>query len=294
MKLNLPTPLEKFIWRGHRFYIKRDDLLHEFCNGNKARKFFSLINSDLKDKTLISFGGNQSNAMLSLAYIAFFKKIKFIYITPSISSYLQENLVGNFLNAKNLSTEFVYCQKGSRIEDLQKKAIEIYQQNKNSIFIPQGGNFILAKEGIKILAQELLEDMKDLNSPIIFYVSGSGSSAGYLSEFIDNVFTIGVSGDDEYLKKIFSEMNLKNPPKILPLKSKPYFGKPDLRLKKIYEEWLELGIEFDLIYDILGWLCLYENIEYFRSNDIVFIHSGGTSGNASQMLRYENLVKKNL
>lgn len=67
-----PSPVEKLLVRDRFVYVKRDDLLrlpNSFLSGNKARKLYSLNNLQLSDfpKTVVSYGGPQSNAMLALA-----------------------------------------------------------------------------------------------------------------------------------------------------------------------------------------------------------------------------------
>ena len=58
--------MEPFKFEGNLFFVKRDDLIDPRFSGNKARKFHALfsIPSDRYD-TLVSYGGAQSNAMLS-------------------------------------------------------------------------------------------------------------------------------------------------------------------------------------------------------------------------------------
>ena len=70
------------------FWIKRDDCIHQYCNGNKARKFAGLL--DFTHKVWISYGGNQSNAMFALAYLASIKGVAFHYVMPSF----MESLLG--------------------------------------------------------------------------------------------------------------------------------------------------------------------------------------------------------
>lgn len=291
-----PSALQEVTWRHRKIYIKRDDLLHPFINGNKARKFKTLLEGHLQTKTIISYGGNQSNAMLTLSYIAKLKGYEFIYVTPPPSEILTQSMEGNFALAKQNGTKFEFYrppQGPSNVDILKNRALEISTIH-NGFFIPQGGSSEMAKKGISELALELQEDIKNLLNPAIFYVSGSGGSAGYLSEFLPCVFTTPAAGDGKYLKKIFSDMQLSSFPAILDLRQKIPFAKPDKRLWKIYEEWLEIGIEFDLIYDCLGWLCLEENLSDFDKREIVFIHSGGLSGNPTQIKRYEykNLISK--
>lgn len=290
MKLfNTPSPLQEAIWCNKKVYIKRDDLLHPFINGNKARKFKTLLEDNLKTKVIVSYGGNQSNAMLTLSYIAKLKGYEFIYITPPPSKTLEQSPEGNFTIAAQNGTKFEFyrhSKEPSNINALKYKALEI-SKIYNGFFIPQGGVCEISKSGISELALELEKDIKNLKNPAIFYTSGSGASAGYLCEFLPCIFTTPAAGDTTYLRQIFLDMKISSVPTLLDMKKKIPFAKPDIRLWKIYEEWIKMGIEFDLIYDCLGWLCLKENLNAFDGRDIVFIHSGGLSGNPTQIKRYE-------
>lgn len=281
-----PSPLQEAIWCDRKVYIKRDDLLHPFINGNKARKFKTLLEDNLKTKAIISYGGNQSNAMLTLSYIAKLKGYEFIYVTPPPSKTLEQSFEGNFALTAQNGTKFEFY-KPSNIDMLKCRALEI-SKIYDGFFIPQGGVCEISKTGIYELALELEKDIRNLKNPVIFYVSGSGASAGYLSEFLPCIFTTPAAGDATYLKQIFLDMKISSSPKILGIKQKIPFAKPDIRLWEIYQEWLKTGIEFDLIYDCLGWLCLKENLSDFDKRDIVFIHSGGLSGNPTQIKRYEH------
>ncbi|PAF53316.1 hypothetical protein BKH42_06785 [Helicobacter sp. 13S00482-2] len=285
-----PSRIERVIWQDREFYIKRDDLLHPFINGNKARKFKGLLELDLQKNLLVSYGGNQSNAMLTLSYISKLKNYKFIYITPPLPELLMRAPQGNYAIALKNGTEFEFYKppnKRSDVDALKQRAIEI-AQTYNGLFIPQGGACDLAKIGIKDLALELQEDTKNFKNPVFFYVSGSGASAGYLCDFLPSVFTIASAGNEKYLTELLLNIGISKLPNILGLQTKIPFGKPDIRLWKIYEEWLELGIEFDLIYDCLGWMCVKENLSIFKNKEIIFIHSGGLSGNPTQIQRYKN------
>lgn len=287
-----PSPFQEAIWCDRKVYIKRDDLLHPFINGNKARKFKTLLEDNLKTKAIISYGGNQSNAMLTLSYIAKLKGYDFIYVTPPPSKILEQSPEGNFALAAQNGVQFEFYKPAKEplnVNMLKCRALEISKAH-NGFFIPQGGVCEISKTGIYELALELQKDIKNLKNPAIFYVSGSGASAGYLSEFLPCVFTTPAAGDTAYLKQIFSDMKISSSPILLDIKQKIPFAKPDIRLWEIYQEWLKIGIEFDLIYDCLGWLCLKESLKDFNTRDIVFIHSGGLSGNPTQIKRYEHKI----
>ncbi|PAF44488.1 pyridoxal-phosphate dependent enzyme [Helicobacter sp. 11S02596-1] len=292
-----PSPLERYRWHSRDVYVKRDDLLHPILGGNKARKFEALLELNLRGKTLLSYGGNQSNAMATLSYIAKMRGCDFVYVTSPLSGYLQKFPQGNLAyaleNGMQLEILDVASDFPSTTEAIKNKALQIAKSlGEQAVFIPQGGACELAKKGIGRLALELRKDLAGLKNPAVFYVSGSGASAGYLAGFIPCVFSVNAAGDASYLKTLFENINAGMPEMILSPKTKIPFAKPDWRLVEIYREWLDLGVEFDLIYDCLGWLCVSENLKLFEDRDIVFIHSGGLLGNLTQKLRYQRRFQK--
>lgn len=273
------TPLQSFDFASRTIYIKRDDLLHPLFSGNKARKFASLLRLDLSDKTLISYGGNQSNALQSLSSLALLKGSKLIYFTTPFSKALLEESEGNFAYA--LSSGVVeFIQTPFPQEEAQNYAL----QNPQMLFIPQGGSVELAIEGMRELSEELKSQTAHLHSPIFFYSSGIGTASIALAQYGLEVWTaLGAGKIEDLLERVNAyERKLK----ILQSTFHTPFGKPHKRVWEVYEMWREEGIEFDLLYDCVLWVKLLENLEKFRDREIVFIHSGGLMGNITQEKRY--------
>ncbi|MCK5853675.1 MAG: 1-aminocyclopropane-1-carboxylate deaminase/D-cysteine desulfhydrase [Sulfurovaceae bacterium] len=280
------SPIEKRAFQGHEIYIKRDDLLHPSFSGNKARKFWHFLKQDYPHiKKVISYGSSQSNAMYSLSVLAKIKEWEFDYYTSHLSDYLKENLHGNFKyaleNGMNLIVDEEKPHKTS---------------NKEILFIEEGGRDFFAEEGLKVLANEILEwkekhNIKELN---IFLPSGTGTTALYLQKnIIDKVYTVPCVGDSDYLKKQFYmlEEDEQYHPNILEPSKKRHFGK---LYKESYNIWLklrqEMGVEFDLLYDPIGWITLLENPQIL-DKPLLYIHQGGLIGNESMLPRYERKYK---
>jgi len=271
------TPIKRVKFKGLESLVKLDYLTHPYFSGNKARKFYSLLKKDLPDiKKIISYGSIQSNAMYSLSFLAKMKSWDFDYYVSHIPSYLKVNPHGNYLEALKNGMRVIEGDYPKYFED-------------DELFIKEGGAFKGAKEGIKILADEIKEDIKDENISV-FLPSGTGTTALYLQKYLDiNVYTSPVVGGVEYLREQFLslEPNLKRYPVILDTKKRYYFGH---LYREFLQIWIELkectGIEFDLLYDPKGWLALIENIDMIDSK-ILYIHQGGLFGNVSMKKRYE-------
>ncbi len=285
------SPIEERFFQNQKIYIKRDDLLNSKFSGNKARKFYYFILKEFPDiKKVISYGSNQSNAMYSLSVLAKAKGWKFEYYTDHLSSYLKENPIGNYKYA---------IENGMRIIIGKGKPKREKLENKDTLFIEEGGREKNARVGIKILAQEIklwqqAQGIKNLN---IFLPSGTGTTALFLqkslfefdSRFQAKVYTVPCVGDSLYLKLQFVMLdnNLLKYPTVINPKKKYQFGK---LYKEAYDIWkrlkYEMGIEFDMLYDPIGWLTLIENSKILKKPTL-YIHQGGLIGNESMLERYK-------
>jgi len=288
MNLNLPSPLQSITFDKQHFYLKRDDLIASDFSGNKARKLYYFLQNDFPDiHKLISYGSAQSNAMYSLSVLAKMKGWKFEYFVDHISDYLKENPHGNYKGA---------VDNGMKI--IEQVGVGSCSYPKEVLFIEEGGRQREAEFGVKLLAEEIVQwqkenGIKELN---IFLPSGTGTTALFLQKHLPEnvVFTTPCVGDSQYLKKQFLELNeeINHHPRILTLEKKHHFGK---LYKENYKIWLKLqqqtGVEFDLLYDPLGWRVLLEHPEVF-SKPTLYIHQGGVLGNESMLPRYERKYNK--
>ncbi|MEJ2436486.1 MAG: 1-aminocyclopropane-1-carboxylate deaminase/D-cysteine desulfhydrase [Sulfurovaceae bacterium] len=299
-EINLPTPIESIVFRGHNFYLKRDDFISHDFSGNKARKLhYYLVNDFPHIKKLVSYGSNQSNAMYSMSILAKLRGWKFTYYTDHLSEYLKANPHGNYAKA---------LQNGMHISVIPAKAetqqyINLHAQdednNEETLFINEGGRDKEAGFGLEIMAKEIIDwqaasGIQKLN---IFLPSGTGTTALFLQKYLKQhgikVYTTPCVGDAAYLTKQFSLLEedtslyptIVNPPK------KWHFGK---LYKEHYKIWLELQksteITFDLLYDPIGWQVLMANLEKL-DGAILYVHQGGLLGNESMLPRYERRFK---
>lgn len=263
---------------NRRFWIKRDDCIHTHCNGNKARKFFSLLDST--HKVWISYGGNQSNAMLTLAYLASIKGVAFHYVMPSFYG----EPIGNLKMALSFGMTPYILPFGSSVVKLESYAKTLSYEN--ALFIPQGGSVNLAQKGMDTLAKELSQSIS--GSPIIFYTSGSGVGVVALKKALDSYFPNAslvvlacAKGD---LEQKFLAHSL-TPPLIL---QAPFaFAKPKREIWQMREYLKSRGLVCDLIYDSVGFCIIEKYLEKFIGRELVFIHSGGLLGDISQEQRYK-------
>ncbi len=284
------SPIQKIIFRDKTFFIKRDDLLDRDFSGNKARKFYFFFKNEFSNiKRVISYGSNQSNAMYSISLLAEIKGWDFIYFVNHIPSYLKENPIGNYKYA--LLNGMKIIEDREKVEKLKENSLSL---PKDTLFIPEGGHFREAEEGIKLLANEINSwaEENNIDNLKIFLPSGTGTTALYLQKYSNFlIYTTPCVGDSNYLKKEFFELEEeKYHPIILKPPKKYHFGK---LYKEFFDIWKELkretDIEFDLLYDPLGWITLlkyYQELKEENSTILLYIHQGGVLGNESMLNRY--------
>lgn len=281
------SPIESFTFHERNFFIKRDDLLHKDFSGNKARKFAYFLHFKTDKKKLISYGSNQSNAMYSLSVLAKKLGLEFHYVCNHIPNFLKENPIGNYKESLKNNMK-IYTNSNPELFAQRLK-------DEKSLYIKEGGAIKEAEFGIKMLADEINLWAKDKIYDI-FLPSGTGTTALFLQKNTHlKVYTCPCVGDEKYLKKQFLQLSpnqtlyptILNPPK------KYHFANPKIELLNIYHELKkDTDIEFDLLYDCVGWLTLEYNFIKFK-NQILYIHQGGLLGNTSLLQRYRRKFKLN-
>lgn len=286
--LHLPSPTQSIIFENRQLYLKRDDLIHPDFSGNKARKFHYFLTHDFPGvKKIISHGSAQSNAMYSLCVLAKMRGWEFEYFVDHIAKYLKENPHGNYRAALENGMKIIVGPIGST--DISED---------ETLFVEEGGRQKEAEYGVKILAEEIKAWQKEnhIKGLNLFLPSGTGTTALFLQKHLPSnvVFTTPCVGDASYLKKQFLELQKDETlhPMILSVEKKHHFAK---LYKENYKIWLKLqqetGVEFDLLYDPLGWRVLLAHPEIF-SKPVLYIHQGGVLGNESMLPRYERKYNK--
>ncbi len=307
IKLNLPTPIDTIIVDGIYFFLKRDDLIHLDFSGNKARKLHYYLQKDFSYiKKLVSYGSNQSNAMYSMSALAKINDWDFEYHTNHISDFLRDNPHGNYAKALENGMK-LSCHSEFISESKNKEILKQVQYDDDGIlFINEGGRDKEASFGLEIMAKEIIDwqidnNIDELN---IFLPSGTGTTALFLQKhcslltanrpFKIVVYTTPCVGNSDYLRSQFMELEPNNMyhPIILESQKKYHFGK---LYKELYIIWLKLqkqtGIEFDLLYDPIGWSVVTDNLNIFSKNTL-YIHQGGLIGNISMLQRYDRKYKE--
>ncbi len=275
------SPISKIVLEEREFLVKRDDLIDPYLAGNKYRKLYTLLEipSNKLDK-IISYGGTQSNAMLAIAAMCAEKSWEFIYYTKPLSKKQREQNVGNYTQSIMLGMQHIEIEV-----ELYRDFIASLRLNltDREFIVDQGGAISEAKIGLEVLAQEIRAqnpDVKSLATP-----SGTGTTALFLALALPEykIYTTPSVGDSTYLKEQMQALHkIPDNLTILEPQRKYHFAKPYPEFLDIYKKLLNAGVEFDLLYAPSLWIALIEQTE----ENILYIHSGGVSGNESMLKRY--------
>jgi len=195
---------------------------------------------------------------------------------------------GEFVSHKNSNLKKSADQASSNLPDAQDCFIG------DSLFINEGVWQPQAEAGFISQARQI-ECWADAEGKTvdIFLPSGTGTSAAFLAKHVKfDVYTCPCVGDADYLKSEIEALTPNSKARILQPPKKYHFGDLKLELYRIWREVCEqTGIEFELIYDPVGFLTIMANLSAFK-NEILYIHQGGALGNISQKLRYERKFKE--
>lgn len=276
-----PSPISKINLDGRDFYVKRDDLIDPFLAGNKYRKLYTLLKTPKnKFNKIISYGGTQSNAMLAIAAMCKSKEWEFVYYSKPIPKAIKEQEFGNLYESKKLGMWHVEIEHELYRDFIASLSITL---DEKTFLIEQGGAVNQAKEGLEVLASEIRKQSpktKSLATP-----SGTGTTALYLALSLPEykVYTVPCVGDSDYLKEQMSALEIIPDNLIILEPSKKYhFAKPYKEFLAIYNKLMACGVEFDLLYSPSMW----ESLLCQTKEEILYIHSGGVSGNKSMLQRY--------
>ena len=289
----MSSPFQEVTFDNKKFTIMRDDLSHPIFSGNKARKLAYILKAPEKYshiKTIVSFGGNQSNFMLALSQLAKLMNWKFEYWIKPLPKFLNENKIGNLNSALKNDMTLRQTTDSLNLTSIQNK----YINTENTYFFDQGGRDVNTKIGLADCANEIKDycQKNNLDNYSVVVASGRGTTALYLEKYLPNkIYTISCVDCDDYLiNQLISITKTLKHPQILGKSFKSNFGKLDIENYHIYHKLLEqTGIEFELLYDPIAWRVLLENHDNLPK-PIIYMHCGGTSGNVTMLARYRRLL----
>jgi 1-aminocyclopropane-1-carboxylate deaminase/D-cysteine desulfhydrase-like pyridoxal-dependent ACC family enzyme len=169
---------------GRAFFVKRDDLVDPRFSGNKFRKLYTLFQLPAKRyNKVVSYGGAQSNTMLSIAHLARLKGWRFHYYCKALPAWLRAAPAGNLREALKqgmILHEIPHARFAEQIAALRETA------DSRTLVIPQGGADRVAREGVRVLAEEIMAWIaaEGLKRVTVVTPSGTGTTALYLRRYL--------------------------------------------------------------------------------------------------------------
>ena len=248
--------------------------------------------------------------LYSLAILCYYKRWRLEFYVDHIPTSLIAQPIGNYAAAISLGARVLEDPKQQPSDKLTDLIWELAASDPEAILIPEGGACSASEAGIKALSQEIshwaeerqLEDLK------VMLPSGTGTSAYYLQKHLPcDVLTCACVGGPDYLRKQMHQLEQADDrlPTILTKLPEEYSAIKKFHFGKTYQDfydvWAELksetGVEFDLLYDPLGWLYLlgFLNGKTLTATNetptIVYLHQGGLKGNESMFARYQRMLE---
>lgn len=286
-----PSPLQLiqeplFEEKGVAVYLKRDDLIHLYVQGNKWRKLkYNLLEARLSgQRTLLTFGGPYSNHIYATAAAARMFHFRSIGIIrgdepTSKSPTLQF--------AAKQGMELYYMDREQyRLKDEQESIESLKVQIGDFYHIPEGGTNLLALEG----AGEVIDEIDIPFDYLVTAVGTGGTLAGLVSALHGTKQVIGFSslkGEDmltakvQYLLNSYTEEKLSN----FAVNFDYHFG----GYAKVKAELIEFILVFREKHNVVlepvytgkmmyGLYDLISKDSFPRGSTIVALHTGGLQG----------------
>ncbi|WP_317929164.1 1-aminocyclopropane-1-carboxylate deaminase/D-cysteine desulfhydrase [Halioxenophilus sp. WMMB6] len=196
-----PTPLEKIDWSlakqwGVNCWIKRDDLIHPSCSGNK---WYKLINnlSAMKNaglQRLLSFGGGYSNHLHALALVGKLFDIETIGV---VRGDYHTHLTPTLVDCLSAGMRIHYVTKSEwSLRDSVDFQSALHARYGPAWVIPEGGNNSEGFSGCRLIASSILEQLpQNLNRTVnLFVACGTGTTmAGLVAELPAQFNVHGIS-----------------------------------------------------------------------------------------------------
>ena len=306
-----PTPLQYLerasqAWgRGHRLWVKRDDLTGCTLSGNKVRKleFITAYAQDNGYDTLITCGGVQSNHCRATAFAGAQLGLQVhLLLRGDKPAIVDGNLL---LDEIAGATVDFYAARDyfARIDQLFLDWQAHYaEQGHKALVIPTGGSDGIGAWGYILACEEFAGDFNaaGIEQAHIVCASGSGGTQAGLTlgaalhELPATVWGVAVCDDERYfLDKTASDAAdwhrryPDNPmPTFEPRVVDGYVGEGyGIADDSIFELIAELGRLEGLVLDpvytgkaFAGMLAELERGRFADCRDIVFVHTGGVFG----------------
>jgi len=257
------------------------------------------IPDELPITRIVSYGGNQSNAMLATAHLASEFGLDFLYVTrppPSRFFKEQQSMESNLSQSMRLGMRLEAVEGDTSKLRAHARALA---QEQAALLLPQGAGGKFAELGIRQLGEEIIafQDAQNPMQPLTVVVpAGTGATAFFLHQHLLSrkdieVITVPVATSPESLLLSMAQLaeQAHLSPSFPALLPSPIIrlATPQRDYRRIYCLMKRKGVEIDLLYAPKTLKAIFEHWDRFKGRRVLFVHTGGTSGNATMLQRYE-------
>ena len=308
----LPTPLQRLdrLSRdlGRNIWVKRDDLTHHICSGNKIRKLEYLLAEAVNAGAthVITAGAVQSNHCRATAIAASSLGLQSELILRGAQPATSE---GNLLLSELVGAHchFVDTETWRQLPDVfQLLETSLRGQSQTPYSIPIGGSNPLGVWGYARMMGELKQDLQDAGIDAAHVVSAVGSGGTYagilagigIHELTHRCSTTGilVSDDKAYFdEKVSSDLarwtaDYENSAD-LPSANfddrfiAPGYGRANPEIfQLIHSLAKQEGLFLDPVYSGKAFFGMLQRMKegLIEEDDVVFVHTGGLFGLMAQ------------
>ena len=308
----LPTPLQRLdrLSRdlGRNIWVKRDDLTHNSCSGNKIRKLEYLLAEAVNAGAthVITAGAVQSNHCRATAIAASSLGLQSELILRGAQPATSE---GNLLLSELVGAHchFVDTETWRQLPDVfQLLETSLRGQSQTPYSIPIGGSNPLGVWGYARMMGELKQDLQDAGIDAAHVVSAVGSGGTYagilagigIHELTHRCSTTGilVSDDKAYFdEKVSSDLarwtaDYENSAD-LPSANfddrfiAPGYGRANPEIfQLIHSLAKQEGLFLDPVYSGKAFFGMLQRMKegLIEEDDVVFVHTGGLFGLMAQ------------
>lgn len=259
-----------------KFFIKREDLIHNVISGNKYRKLKYNIEEATKHyNQILSFGGSYSNHLYALSYLGSIRGMKTIgAVRGDLNTAIIKHCQSNGMKIINLDY--------SRYRERNNKIYINYlrEQEGDFFYLPEGGTNELSVKG----CEEILDKNCDCFDYICCAVGTGGTIAGILRSAKKHQKIIGFSVLKKNKNIISNILKYSNNNNFL-LNNNYNFGgiggyNDDLIMfmNNIFKNF---KLKLDPIYNSKLFFGIFDLIEknfFKKKSKILIINTGGLSG----------------
>lgn len=163
-----PSPLQplEFQWakeRNLRFFVKRDDLIHEAVSGNKWRKLkFNVLQTKQANKSgILTFGGAFSNHILATAHACKTNSLQSLAIIRGDE--LNKNSNPILQQCSEWGMQFIFVSREEyTLKDDYEYLNELKDEYRAYQIVPEGGKNFLGMVGCQEIIGEINVDFNDI------------------------------------------------------------------------------------------------------------------------------------